>query len=103
MTADEDKVKGNENRIHEPQFIGRLKDKEVTITMHSGEKINGVILKYNRYELLFKEDDSQFFESENPVPIVLMKNYIQKIAVRGNENPFEKKATEEPAVSTGEA
>lgn len=55
--------------------------------------MDGILLKYNRYEVLFQEDKG---DEDEEYPIVLMKNFIAAI-VPLDCNPFEKKPEEKPA------
>ncbi len=82
----------SEKQHHEPQFIGKVKDKKVQISMHSGAVYDGKIIKYNRFEILFLKTDAK-------IPIIVMKNFIATITPRCTENPFEKKPEEKPATT----
>lgn len=61
-----------------PNFIGKLRKREVEIVFLNGEVMTAILERYNRYEILVEKDDEH---------LVLMKHGIQSIRPRG-EDPF---------------
>ena len=69
-----------------PDFIRKLKDEHVIIGLHNGGTLEGTIIAFNRYEILFQAD-------EKSIPIVVMKNFISCIGP--DKNVFAEKVSKE--------
>jgi hypothetical protein len=72
-----------------PEFIPKLKGLLVLISFHNGALSEGIIMAWNKYEILFLANNTT-------TPVVLMKNFIASISAKEGTDPFKPKPKEEP-------
>ncbi len=79
-TKDDKALKTGEP-FKQPNFIGRLKGKQVTIHLLNGTAIKGVVKGFNSYEIYLNEVNSPLFEPAevNEDDVLVFKHAISYI------------------------
>jgi len=81
----------------EPNFYARLRNQHVRITFLDGNSIQGILLKYSKYELLLQGDTTL----KDKAPTMIPKHAVKCIDPL-DENPFIRQEPAEDQMREGE-
>jgi len=69
----DEKTDEREDRLTQPRFLGRLRGKQVTVTLLDGKALKGELVDYDTYTL--------FIEQESGLEIAVFKHAIKYVCL----------------------